>query len=158
MKLKPEDVVGKTPIEAMEVVSQMKDKSVQARQILTIFLRELEKTQGLAFIEGIATMDLDINILQAWSNGAGIKVLQTSVHGQVKLLEMLSIYAQQLSPMIQIVRESPNLSGIQKATWFQSITASGNSFSMASKYSGHNPIGLLIVEYCGLNQNCCEIA
>jgi hypothetical protein len=157
IKLKPEDIVDKTPIEAMKLItSQMKDKSVQARQmILTDIFKGAGEDAGMAFIEGIATMDLDINNLPTVEQaGAGIKGFFADIStwaGQA--FGNIGIYAQQLSPMIEVVAGGiPIYQALTKATWFQSIATKAATASqwLLNIAMDANPIGLLIVGIAAL--------
>lgn len=152
IKMKPEDLIGKTPVDAMKlIVSQMKDKSVQARQmILTDIFKGAGEDAGLAFIEGIATMDLDINNLPSVEQaGAGIKGFFADISTWAgQSFGSVGIYAQELSPMFQILAGAiPVYQALTKVTWLQNIatTALGATQKMLNALFVTSPIGWIVV-------------
>lgn len=152
IKMKPEDLIGKTPVDAMKlIVSQMKDKSVQARQmILTDIFKGAGEDAGLAFIEGIATMDLDINNLPSVEQaGAGIKGFFADISTWAgQSFGSVGIYAQELSPMFQILAGAiPAYQALTKVTWLQNIatTALGATQKMLNALFVTSPIGWIVV-------------
>lgn len=150
--LKPEDIVGKTPMEAIQLIAkQMQGASEQAKQlVLADIFKGAGEDAGQEFVQGLASMDLDItklpNVEQA---GAGFKGFFADLRtwaGQA--LGNVGIYAQELSPMLQFVAAAiPIVSTLSKVTWLQTIAtkaaAAGQWLLNAAMTA--NPIGLIIV-------------
>jgi hypothetical protein len=149
--LKPEDLVGKTTFDAVKLISsKMKGATSQARQtILADIFKGAGEDAGLAFAEQLGTMDLDLTKLPSVEQaGAGIKGWFADIStwaGQA--FGNIGIYAQQMSPMIQIVAGAiPIYQALTQATWFQNIATKAATASqwLLNLAMDANPIGLLI--------------
>ena len=148
--LKPDDIVGKTPFEAMQLItSKMKDMAPQARQmILTDLFKGAGEDAGLAFIEGLSDMDLDLTKLPSVEQaGAGIKGFFADIStwaGQT--FGSIGIYAQQLAPIFQTIAAGiPIMQALTKATWLQQAAQWALNIAMDA-----NPIGLIIIAIAAL--------
>lgn len=155
--MKPEDVVGKTPFEAMQLItSKMKDMAPQARQmILTDLFKGAGEDAGLAFIEGLSDMDLDLTHLSSVEQaGAGIKGFFADIStwaGQT--FGDIGIYAQQIAPLLQIVAAAiPIYSALSTVTWLQ--TAATSALSVAQGVMNTlfyaSPIGWIVLAVAAL--------
>ncbi|HCY81541.1 MAG TPA: hypothetical protein DHV22_08055, partial [Xanthomarina gelatinilytica] len=155
--LKPEDIVGKTPYEAIKLItSQMKDATPQARQlILADIFKGAGEDAGLEFIEGLGSMDLDITKLPSVEQaGAGIKGFFSDIStwaGQT--FGNVGIYAQELSPMIQLVAGAiPIVQSLSKVTWLQTVAT--KALTIGTKLLGltilGTPIGWIIAGIAAL--------
>lgn len=150
--LKPEDIVGKTPYEAIKLItSQMKDATPQAKQlILADIFKGAGEDAGLEFIEGLGSMDLDITKLPSVEQaGSGIKGFFADIStwaGQT--FGNVGIYAQELSPMIQLVAGAiPIVQSLSKVQWIQ---AAATKVATTAQWLWNaaltaNPIGIVIV-------------
>lgn len=157
IKMKPEDLVGKTPFEAMQLItSKMKGMAPQARQmILTDLFKGAGEDAGIAFIEGLSDMDLDLSKLPSVETaGSGIQAFFTDIStwaGQT--FGSVGIYAQQMAPMFQIVAAGiPIFQMLSKVTWIQNAAAkvaTGVQWAWNAAMSA-NPIGLIIVAIAAL--------
>lgn len=157
IKMKPEDLVGKTPFEAMQLITkQMKDMTPQARQmILTDLFKGAGEDAGLAFIEGMADMDLDLTKLPSVEQaGAGIKGFFADIStwaGQT--FGDIGIYAQQLAPMFQVIAAGiPIIQMLSKVTWLQTAAtkvATVVQWAWNAAMTA-NPIGIIIMAIAAL--------
>lgn len=150
--LKPEDLVGKTSFDAVKLISsRMKGATTQARQlILADIFKGAGEDAGHQWIQELGSMDLDITKLPSVEQaGAGIKGWFADIGtwaGQA--FGSVGVYAQQLSPMIQIIAGGiPIYQALSKATWFQSIAAKAATASqwLLNIAMDANPVGLLIL-------------
>lgn len=155
--LKPEDLVGKSTFDAVKLISsKMKGATSQARQtIMADIFKGAGEDAGLAFAEQLGTMDLDLTKLPSVEQaGAGIKGFFADLStwaGQA--FGDVGIYAQQLSPMIQIVAGAiPIYSALTKATWFQSIATKAAAAQqwLLNIAMNANPVGLIIAGIAAL--------
>lgn len=155
--LKPEDIVGKTPYDAIKLItSQMKDATPQARQlVLADIFKGAGEDSGLAFIEGLGSMDLDITKLPTVEQaGSGIKGFFADIStwaGQT--FGNVGIYAQQLSPMLQFVAAAiPITQTLSKVTWLQTIASKAATAAqwLWNAALTANPIGLVIAGIAAL--------
>lgn len=149
--LKPEDLEGKTTFDAVKLISsKMKGATSQARQtIMADIFKGAGEDAGLAFAEELGTMDLDLTKLPSVEQaGAGIKGWFADIStwaGQA--FGNIGIYAQQMSPMIQVVAGAiPIYQALTKATWFQSIATKAAAAQqwLLNIAMNANPIGLII--------------
>lgn len=148
--LKPEDIVGKTAFEAIKLITaQMKDATPQAKQlILADIFKGAGEDSGLAFIEGLGSMDLDITKLPSVEQaGAGIKGFFSDISSWAgQTFGNIGIYAQQISPMLQFVAAAiPIMQTLTKVTWLQEAAQWALNIAMDA-----NPIGLVIIAIAAL--------
>lgn len=150
--LKPEDLIGKTTFDAVQLISsKMKGATSQARQtILADIFKGAGEDAGLAFADQLGTMDLDLTKLPSVEQaGAGIKGWFTDIStwaGQA--FGDVGIYAQTLSPMIQMVAGAiPIYSALSKVTWLQNIatTALASTQKMMNALFVSSPIGWVVL-------------
>ena len=157
IKLKPQDIVGKTPLEAIQLITkQMQDATPQARQmVLTDIFKGAGEDAGLEFIEGLSSMEFDITKLPSVEQaGSGIKGFFADIKtwaGQT--FGNVGIYAQQLSPMIQTIAGAiPIIQMLSKVQWLQTIST---KVATAAQWLWNaaltaNPIGLVIAGIAAL--------
>ncbi|WP_220764306.1 phage tail tape measure protein [Flavobacterium sp. UMI-01] len=126
--LKPEDLEGKSTFDAVKMISaKMKGATSQARQtIIADIFKGAGEDAGIAFVDELGTMDLDLTKLPSVEQaGAGIKGWFADIStwaGQA--FGDIGIYAQQLSPMIQMVAGAiPIYQALTKVTWLQNIAS-----------------------------------
>jgi phage-related minor tail protein len=148
--LTPEDLVGKTAFEAVQLIAkQMKDATTQARQlVLADIFKGAGEDAGADFIQGLGNMDLDITKLPSVEQaGAGIKGFFSDIStwaGQA--FGDVGIYAKELSPMLQFVAAAiPIMQTLTKVTWLQQAAQWALNIAMAA-----NPIGLIIIAVAAL--------
>jgi Phage-related minor tail protein len=155
--LTQEELSGKTAFEAMKMISaKMKGFSLQARQtIVADIFKGAGEDGGNAFIEKLATMDLDLaNSPSIEQAGAGIKGFFADISTWAgQSFGNVGVYAQQLSPMFQILAGAiPAYQALTKATWFQNIAtkAATSAQWLWNIAMVENPIGLIIVGIAAL--------
>ncbi|WP_417366896.1 phage tail tape measure protein [Flavobacterium beibuense] len=152
INMSPDDLVGKTPFEAMKLItSKMKDMAPQARQmILTDLFKGAGEDAGLAFIEGLSDMDLDLtNLPSVQQAGAGIKGFFADISTwAAQMFGDVGIYAQQFAPIFQTIAAGiPILQALSKVTMIQNAVA---KVATAVQWAWNaamtaNPIGVIIV-------------
>ncbi|GGA84682.1 phage tail tape measure protein [Flavobacterium palustre] len=150
--LKPEDIEGKTTFDAVKMISaKMKGATAQARQtIIADIFKGAGEDAGIAFVDELGTMDLDLTKLPSVEQaGAGIKGWFSDIKtwaGQA--FGDVGIYAQQLSPMIQMVAGAiPIYSALTKVTWLQNIatTALNGTQALLNTLFVASPIGWVVL-------------
>ncbi|GLB51704.1 hypothetical protein NBRC110019_07430 [Neptunitalea chrysea] len=146
----PKDLAGKTPIEAIQYISQqMQDKTPELRQkIIADIFKGAGEDAGIQFIDGLATMDLDISKLKSVeAAGAGIKGFFSDIRtwaGQT--FGSVGIYAQEMAPVFQILAGAiPLIQMLSNATWLQTAAQWALNVAMDA-----NPIGLIILGIAAL--------
>lgn len=155
--LKPEDIVGKTPLEAIQLIAkQMEGASEQAKQlVLADIFKGAGEDAGLDFIQGLAQglpkLEDQPEVEQA---GAGIKGFFADIKtwaGQA--FGAVGIYAQQFSPMLQFVAAAiPIVSSLTGVTWLQTVATKAAAAGqwLLNAAMNANPIGLIILGITGL--------
>lgn len=120
------DLAGKTTFEAVQMISAgMKGATVQARQmVLTDIFRGAGEDAGLAFIEGLDGVNLDINnIPSVQEAGTGIKGWLASLESSfANTFGNIAVFGQQFGGVAQIISAGiPIVQALTSATWFQNI-------------------------------------
>lgn len=155
--IKPEDLVGKTTFDAVKLIStKMQGATAQARQaIIADIFKGAGEDAGSEFIDQLGTMDLDITKIPSVEQaGAGIKGWFSDLStwaGQA--FGNVGVYAQQLSPMVQMVAGAiPIYQALTKATWFQTLATKAAAAQqwLLNIAMDANPIGLLIAGIAAL--------
>lgn len=155
--LSPKDIIGKTPFEAIQLISEkMKNASAQAKQlVIADIFKGAGEDAGLGFIEGLSSVDLDITKLPAvkaagagfagwWSN------LTTSA-GQT--FGNIASYAQNLMPLVMVVSGSiPIFQMLSKVTWINTIATKAWAAAqwLLNVAMNANPIGIVITAVSAL--------
>lgn len=143
--LKQKDLVGKTTIEALQLISKsMKGATEQAKQlVLADIFKGAGEDAGKAFVEGLAdgmprledlpaVEEAGSGFLRFWSN---IKTRAGQIVGD------LGIYAEKMGPFLQTIASViPIVQALTKATWLQAAAQKVLNFIMSM-----NPIGLIII-------------
>ena len=150
--IKVEDLAGKTTWEAVQMVSKaMEGMSTQARQtVLARVFSTSGKESGLAFIEGLASGMPDLESMpEVEAAGSGFKKFFSEMQtwaGQA--FGNIGIYAQELSPMIQLIAGAiPIIQMLSKVTWLQSIATKVVTVAqwLWNAAMTANPIGIIIL-------------
>lgn len=150
--LKPEDLVGKTTFEAVQLISQkMKGATSQARQlILADIFKGAGEDAGLKWAEELGNANFDLTSLPSVEQaGGGIKLWFSELSTWAgQMFGEIGIFAQQMSPMIQMIAGAiPIVQMLSKVTWLQSIAtqiATGAQWLWNAAMTA-NPIGIIIV-------------
>lgn len=148
--IKPEDLVGKTPFEAVQLISkQMKGASTQARQlILADIFKGAGEDAGIQFIEGLGTMDLDLTKLPAVQESAsGLKGFFSEIKNwAADSFGNIGSYAQTLAPMVMTVSGMiPIMQMLSNSTKVQTAAQWLLNIAMNA-----NPIGLIVLGIAAL--------
>lgn len=146
--IKPEDLIGKTTFEAVQMISQkMKGATAQARQlIIADIFKGAGEDAGLKWADELGTADFDLaNLPSVEQAGSGFKLWFSNLStwaGQA--FGNIGIYAQELSPMIQTVAAAiPIVQMLSKVTWLNTIAT--NAWTIATKLLGKSILGIPIV-------------
>ncbi|QQV91583.1 tail tape measure protein [Winogradskyella phage Peternella_1] len=155
--LAAEDLAGKTSFEAVQMISKsMEGATTQAKQlVLADIFKGAGEDAGLAWIEGLGSIDLDINNIPSIEQAnAGIKGwladLQTSFSNTFGSIASSVV---ELSPVVTgIASVIPIVSQLTKVTWLQTAAT---KVSTAAQWLWNaaltaNPIGLVIVGVAAL--------
>lgn len=152
-----EDLAGKTTFEAVQMISKSMDgATTQAKQlVLADIFKGAGEDAGLGWIEGLGSIDLDINNIESVQAAGGsirgwladIKTSFTSTFGSIasSVVELAPV-ATGIASMIPII------SSLTKVTWLQNA---GTKAATASQWLWNaaltaNPIGLVIVGVAAL--------
>jgi hypothetical protein len=150
--LAAEDLAGKTTFEAVRMISgAMEGATTKAKQlILADIFKGAGEDTGLAWIEGLNSIDLDINNIPSVKEaGSGIRGwladLQTSFSSTFGSIGASVV---ELGPAITAVASMiPIISSLTKVTWLQSaaskVATAGQWLWNAALTA--NPIGIVIV-------------
>lgn len=145
INIKPEDLVGKTPFEAVKLISErMKGASTQARQlILADIFKGAGEDAGVQFIEGLSTLDLDItNLPQVKQSGDGLKAFFSEIKSwAAETFGGIGTYAITVAPLITAISSMIPLMQLLKASTIGQTIAQWNlNIAMIN-----NPIGWIIL-------------
>lgn len=143
--IKPEDLVGQTPFEAVKLISErMKGASTQARQlILADIFKGAGEDAGVQFIEGLSTLDLDITKLPAVETaGSNLKGYFSEIKSwAAETFGGIGTYAITLAPLITGISSMIPLMELLKTTTIGQTVAQWNlNFAFLA-----NPITWIIV-------------
>ncbi|AJA67317.1 Phage-related minor tail protein [Myroides sp. A21] len=124
--VKTKDLVGKTSWEAVQIVSNaMKGLDTQSRATaMARIFGTAGKESGLAFVEGLADELPNLNDMPEVEEAAsGMKGFFSDVKSWgADAFGTVAVYAQQLSPMFQMLAGGiPLIQALSKVTWLQSI-------------------------------------
>jgi phage-related minor tail protein len=155
--LEVKDLAGKTTFEAVQMISKsMEGATTQAKQlILADIFKGAGEDAGLAWIEGLGSIDLDINNIPSVEQaGAGIRGwladLKTSFS---QTFGSIGASVVELAPVVTgIASMIPIMSSLTKVTWIQSTAT---KVATAAQWLWNaaltaNPIGLIIVGVAAL--------
>lgn len=155
--LKTKDLVGKTSFEAVQIVSNaMKGLDTQSRATaMAQIFGTAGKESGLAFVEGLAdelpNLDDMPEVEEAASSMKGffsdVKSWGADAFGTV------AVYAQQLSPMFQMLAGGiPLIQALSKVTWIQMLATKAWTAAqwLLNIAMDANPIGLIILSIAAL--------
>lgn len=142
--LKQKDLVGKTSIEALQLISKsMKGATEQAKQlVLADIFKGAGEDAGKAFIEGLADGMPHLEDLPAVEEaGAGFLRFWSNIKTRAgQIVGDLGIYAEKMGPFLQVIASViPIVQALTKATWLQAAAQKVLNFVMSM-----NPIGLII--------------
>lgn len=150
--LSPDDLVGKTTFEAIQLISQkMKGATAQAKQlILADIFKGAGEDAGIQWAEELSNADFDlVNLPSVEQAGSGFKTWISNIStwaGQA--FGNVGIYAQELSPMIQVIAGAiPIVQMLSKVTWLQSLAtnvATGAQWLWNAAMTA-NPVGIIII-------------
>lgn len=155
--MKPEDLIGKTPFEAIQMISrQMKGATSQARQlVLTDIFKGAGEDAGLKWADELGNADFDLTKLKSVEEaGAGMKGFFADLStwaGQA--FGNIGIYATEMSPMIQTVSAMiPIVEMLSKVTWIQTIATKAASVAQTifNAIMNANPIAIVILAIVAL--------
>lgn len=143
--LKPEDLVGKTGIEAIQLVSsKMQGQTAQVKQkILADIFKGAGEDAGLMFVEELSTMEFDIEKIPAVEQaGSGFRMWLSNLKSTMAgYMGDFGVYAKELSPFFQILAGGiPLIQALTKATWLQTVAQKALNIVMSL-----NPVGIIIV-------------
>lgn len=124
--LEASDIAGKTSFEAVQMISKsMEGATTQAKQlVLADIFKGAGEDAGLAWIEGLGSIDLDINNIPSVQNaGSGIRSwladLKTSFS---ETFGEMAVSVTELAPVMTFLASMiPIVQSLTKVTWLQSI-------------------------------------
>lgn len=149
--MKPDELIGKTSFEAVKMISEkMKGATSQARQtIIADIFKGAGEDAGGQFIQELSTMDLDLtNLPSVQQAGEGIKGFFSDIKSWAgNVFGDVAIYAQELSPMFQILAGAvPTIQALTKVTWLQTLATKAWTGAqwLLNLALNANPVGLII--------------
>ncbi|MBU2923057.1 hypothetical protein KO504_17035 [Winogradskyella psychrotolerans] len=155
--LAAEDLAGKTTFEAVRMISEsMEGASTQAKQlVLADIFKGAGEDAGMAWIEGLGSIDLDINKIPSIEQAnAGIKGwladLQTSFSNTFGSIASGVV---ELSPVVTGVASMiPIISQLTKVSWLQTAATQATTAAqwLWNAALTANPIGIVIVGVAAL--------
>ncbi|MDQ8012042.1 MAG: phage tail tape measure protein [Flavobacterium nitrogenifigens] len=155
--IKPEDLIGKTTFEAIQLISsKMKGATSQARQlILADIFKGAGEDAGQQFVQELSTMDLDITKLPSVEQaGAELKGWFSEITTTVgQAFGNIGTFAQEVTPVIDLVSGMvPVYQALTSATWFQNIALKVQTAQqwLLNAAMNANPIGLIIIAIAAL--------
>jgi len=155
--LETEDLAGKTAFEAIQmVVRSMDGMSAQAKQLaLADIFKGAGEDAGTAWIEGLGSIDLDINNIESvQESGAGIRGWLADLESSfANTFGSIVANANELSGVTTVIASMiPIVSTLSKVSWVQtaaSKAAAAGQWLWNAALSA-NPIGLVIAGVAAL--------
>jgi phage-related minor tail protein len=157
IKMKPEDLAGKTAFEAVQLITkQMEGATTQARQlVMADIFKGAGEDAGFKFVEGLSSVDLDINKIPSYQeSGTGITQwlsdLKTSFSNTFGGIASSVV---QIAPVVTGVASMiPIFQALSQVTWIQ---AAATKIATAAQWVWNaamtaNPIGLIIAAVAAL--------
>lgn len=151
------DLAGKTSFEAVQMITKsMEGATTQAKQlVLTDIFKGAGEDAGMAWIEGLGSIDLDITKIPSVESASGsitgwLSDLKTSFSAT---FGDIGTSAVAMSPVITAVASMiPFISSLTKVTWLQNIAAKAAAAGqwLWNIAMSANPIGLIIVAITAL--------
>ncbi|MBV7268370.1 phage tail tape measure protein [Winogradskyella luteola] len=152
-----EDLAGKTTFEAVRMISKsMEGATTQAKQlVLADIFKGAGEDAGMAWIEGLDSIDLDINkIPSVESANSGIRAWLADLRSSFsETFGGIASSIVELSPVVTFMASMiPIVSSLSKVTWVQ---AAATKVATAAQWLWNiamtaNPIGLIIVAVAAL--------
>ncbi len=155
--MKPDDLVGKTTIEAIQMISKkMKGATSQARQlVLADIFKGAGEDAGLAWADELGNADFDLTKLPSVEQaGAGIKGFFADISTQIgQSFGNLGVFAAEISPIIQtVVGLVATIAMLSKVTWIQ--TAATKAWAgiqvVFNAIMSANPVAIIILAIIAL--------
>ncbi|MGB1307532.1 MAG: phage tail tape measure protein [Oceanihabitans sp.] len=142
--LAAEDLAGKTSFEAVQMISKsMEGATTQAKQlILADIFKGAGEDAGLGWIEGLGSIDLDINnIASVKQAGAGIRGWLADVKTSFsETFGSIGASVVELAPVVTGVASAiPIFSSLTKVTWLQ--TTATKAMALSTKILGATILG-----------------
>lgn len=155
--LTPDDLVGKTTFESIQLISsKMKGATTQARQlILADIFKGAGEDAGAQWAEALGSMDLSLDNLPAIEEaGAGFKAFFADIKSWgAEAFGNIGVYAQGIAPFIMSISGAiPIIQMLQQSTkvqalWTGILTAKQWLLNIALNA---NPIGLVVLAIAAL--------
>lgn len=149
--VKTKDLVGKTSWEAVQIVSNaMKGLDTQSRaQAIASVFGNAGKESGLAFVEGLADELPTLNDMpEVEETASSMKGFFSDVKSWgADAFGTVAVYAQQLSPMFQMLAGGiPLIQALSKVTWIQNIATKAWTAAqwLLNVAMSANPIGATV--------------
>lgn len=148
--IKPEQLIGKTSFEAVQMISQkMKGATTQAKQlILADIFKGAGEDAGLMWAQELGTANFNLaDLPSVKESGEGMKTFFSEIKTWAgSTFSGIGSYAEMLAPLVMTVSGAiPIWQALTKATWFQNIAQWNLNAAMTA-----NPIGVIIVGIAAL--------
>ena len=148
--IKPEELVGKTTFEAVQMISQkMKGATTQAQQlILADIFKGAGEDAGLMWAQELGSANFNLADLPSVKESAeGMKTFFSEIKTWAgSTFSDVGSYAENLAPMFTIIGGAkPIYDALKSATWFQTIAQWNLNAAMAA-----NPIGVIVIAIIAL--------
>ena len=148
--IKPDQLIGKTTFEAVQLISQkMKGATTQAKQlILADIFKGAGEDAGLMWAQELGSANFNLaDLPSVKESGEGMIGFFSEIKTWAgSTFSNIGSYAQILSPMIMTIASAiPIYQALTASTWFQNIAQWNLNAAMAA-----NPIGVIIVAIVAL--------
>lgn len=148
--IKPDELIGKTTFEAVQMISQkMKGATTQAKQlILADIFKGAGEDAGLMWAQELGSANFNLADLPSVKESAeGMKTFFSDIKTWAgSTFSNMGSYAETLSPIIMTIGSAiPIINSLKAATWFQTIAQWNLNAAMDA-----NPIGVIVIAIIAL--------